>query len=391
MPDDSEKKDVGPVPPKLDLKKIGILKQPPSKDQAKQEKDAGGAPRSSQPKGPGDKAPTPGQGTDEKKAPVPGQQQGVKPGDSGAKPSTLRIQISEPAAGSDKQSAEPEVSFKAPSVKSGQGPADVAATKAPSDKASAEADGKEPSDKKQTSRIPLESAKPAVSEGDKKPKQAPKTIRIKPAAPPSKGKGLPKSGLPAATAGPAKEEDAAAEKRKTSRISLEAALSAESEGEKPAGSTPKTIKLKRPSEAPTVKVSPGASPAGADKQADAKKALSKTARLDEEPAPDEDTSPTRRKTIKVKRPSAQTGPKGVSVTRPSEAPAAGPGGEAPAPEVIEKTSWVFPVTALVAVLVSCVVIYLLAAQAFGPKRESLQLSYGAEWLDLSWPGELPRS
>ncbi len=119
--------------------------------------------------------------------------------------------------------------------------------------------------KKDTSKIPLDAAiaTPTVG-GPKKPK----TIRIKPTVP------------SAATAGgPPKDA-----KRETSRISLEAALG----GDEGAPDAPRTIKLKRPSEAPTVKAKP--------------KPMSQTAQLDV-PAEETKGSPTQKKTIKVKRPS----------------------------------------------------------------------------------------
>lgn len=255
----------------------------------------------------------------------------------------------------------------------------------------------QPAAKHATSKIALVEAKPTLA--IEKPPGAPKTIRIKPRPVPA----------PDAVDADTSAEDAArahearqAAKRKTSRVSLEAAL--EGPQEPGAGTpTPKTIRLKRPSEAPTVKVrpAPATTPAGAveapAKEADApapdqKKRLGETARLDQLPV-DTGATPTQRKTIKVKRPTQMaTGMAKPVLRRAGGAPAsadgptlAGPPRDAPS---VDKCNPVFPIFTIAALLVVCVTVYLFCAQVFGPNPSLTRLSYGVPELDLPWPGKM---
>lgn len=241
--------------------------------------------------------------------------------------------------------------------------------------------------KRQTSRIPLETAKtgdltrPPVKP-DESGAEAPKTIRIKPAT--------ASQTKTASSPGAAKAETSNLEaaKRKTSRISLESAIQSPSEE---AG--PKTIKLKRPSEAPTIKVAkaPAAESAAPQKdESDVDEAVKgKTARLD---IPDEDNepdvSPTRKKTIRVKRPSAaETGPKDVTPAKGSPAERAALA--AANQNVGEKEPHgTFSFIAVAAIFVCIVCIYLFCSQALGPNASLTQLSYGAPGTDLPWPGKI---
>lgn len=242
--------------------------------------------------------------------------------------------------------------------------------------------------KRETSKIPLGSAKPMAVltpsvDGESK------TVRVQPVSPtmvmPTK---------PVAT--PVVVD----EKRKTSRISLEAALAPQAEGASLAA--PKTIKIKRPSEAPTVKAVVG----------DA----SKTAQLDIE-ADDEmgaGQTPTRRKTIKVKRPTQRPGVHGVTAATPAAVaggavaaaspamakPALGVAVAVPQPAMAggpvlqplmftaEKLNPFWPITALLTVFVVIATIYMFCAQAFGPNISLTELSYGAKEMDLAWPGKI---
>lgn len=185
-------------------------------------------------------------------------------------------------------------------------------------------------------------------------------------------------------------------KRMTTRISLEAVLmTPEASEAKPAvpgvpGSDtgPKTIRLKRPSEAATVKVSPKPKIAKVEEagSAEAKAALNRTARLEEaaeEPAAEGDT-PSKRKTIRIKRPGEGGGgagaPQAVSIAR-------GEGGGVPM--VMEDEPHVtFPLLGIAACLVVIVTIYMFAAQALGPDLSLTQLSYGVRETSLSWPGKI---
>ncbi len=232
--------------------------------------------------------------------------------------------------------------------------------------------------KSKTTRIPLEMAAPATGAAPGKPTQDLKTIKIKPAS------GAPLGKLSAPVVQPPGEK-VIEEKRKTSRISLEAALEAAgSKGPALAGGpviseTPKTIKLKRPGESPSLQVEP----AGAE----AAKALGRTTKLEEPAVEEEGPSPTRRKTIKLKRPTDRPAAPAVAVARGEESVAQA---EEEAPS---RSSLVFDAIALAAAIMliisSLIVVYIFCAQAFGPNVSLTQLSYGAPGLDLGWPGKLP--
>jgi len=241
--------------------------------------------------------------------------------------------------------------------------------------------------KKDTSRIPLDLAKPGPT----------KTIKIKPAMPPGAVK--PQGAADETAPPPAEKGDEAdSAKRKTSRIPLESALASGAE-KKQSAQAPKTIRLKRPTGAGTVKTASGATApkkpeaggGGDDKSA----ALSKTSRLDHAAVDTgEAATPTRKKTIRVKRPAQRQAAKSLAVSRPEGA--AQPAGEAaaqpaaaPAPAKVAKPVGWFSVTCgIAATLVTGVIIYLFLVQAFGPNASLTELSYGAPGMDLVWPGEI---
>lgn len=154
-------------------------------------------------------------------------------------------------------------------------------------------------------------------------------------------------------------------KRTTARISLEAVLG---EGG-PAGraeGAPKTIRLKRPGETPGVRIgSPGvvAETAGAG------------------------SSPTVRKTVRVKRAVVAGGPQPVAVARPGGMGLPEDVGAMAAPS--EHVSVVFPLVAIAAIFVAVAVIWMLCAQVFGPDLSLTQLASGKlRGLDLPWPGKI---
>ena len=201
----------------------------------------------------------------------------------------------------------------------------------------------------------------------------PKTIRIKPAPLPSPAAAAVRPAVSGETQPLPGAAPKPGEKRQTSRIPLDSALEAP---ERPAaGPVPKTIRLKRPSEAPTVKATPQPPPAKAESP---KQALGKTARLDEAKVGEAAETPTQRKTIRVKRPAGApaAAPVPMAVLSQAAAPAE------------EETGFFFPVLAVVAILVICVTIYLFAAQAFGPDVSLTKLSYGGYGVDLPWPGKI---
>ncbi len=177
-------------------------------------------------------------------------------------------------------------------------------------------------------------------------------------------------------------------KRQTSRISLEAALG--SNGDK-VSTGPKTIRLKRPSEAPTIKAKVAPESAG--------NALNKTARI-ELPDADSDVSATQKRTIKVKRPSQRRSGKSVSVKRGTSESAAAPAAASAAAGVpgtvgrpqrsADSVHWTFITASVAAMLVCCVLIYVLCAQVLGPNISLTELAYAAPDAELPWPGRLPR-
>jgi len=171
------------------------------------------------------------------------------------------------------------------------------------------------------------------------------------------------------------EPGLSAEKRKTSRISLEAVLGGE--GGTGGEGGPKTIRLKRPGDAGRVKVS----------------AVPETVK--KEAAEAEETfagAPTIRKAVRVKRPAAEGGKPALTIARPrAEEAAQTPAAAATAPVQLpaaDRVNPIFPLLTLAAVLVLCVTIYMLCAQAFGPNVSLTQYSYAKTGPELPWPGKL---
>jgi len=226
--------------------------------------------------------------------------------------------------------------------------------------------------KKETSRIPLEAAKPTPPPEDAKPK----TIRIKPAAPVAPGAGA----APAAEEGGAAAQGGAAGKRKTSKIPLEAAISSgKTEKAAPAGK-PKTIRLKRPSAG-------AKSPPTARTIARPAVALKKTAEIEVSEGEAGAPAPTRRKTVRVKRPIQRPTVKPAAIARPAEAAEPAMGMQ---PVVEDKPLWVFPTMAILSVIAVFVLVYVHMAQVFGPDISLTRHSYGWRGLELSWPGKIAR-
>lgn len=227
--------------------------------------------------------------------------------------------------------------------------------------------------KKKTSRIPLEAA--MTPEGAS-PALTPsgKTIRIK-----------RPSRVPTTPAQPAGESVSAAvpqtiqlEKKKTSRIPLEAAMSASGAPEAtvaaPRTSSPKTIRIARLGQVAAVKLD---SPASAEEAVQAEvpaeampddSAKGQTSQIELPPSA-EAAAPTQRKTIKIRRPDGTTGgpaaPRVVTIARQEEAAlaaqlAAAEKGEGKPVYVI-----IFSVLTIITFLVSCVLLWALAAQLAG--------------------------
>ena len=241
-----------------------------------------------------------------------------------------------------------------------------------------------PGAKHETSRIPLEFAKgrPMV------PADRPKTILIKPGVPVPPRKATQPLTVTQVPTPLSDADTAAAAKRKTSRIPLEAAFTAERKDAGSGAGGPKTIKLKRPGEAATVKAAEmaqteeGAAAPEAKAGSEGRPASGDTARLDEQvPAASEEETPTRKKTIRVKRPSdtpgvRAAGPLPISVTSAETAVAE------------DEPGWVWALVNVAAIAVVAVVVWMLAAQVFGPNASLTPLSYNVNGPDLAWPGKI---
>jgi hypothetical protein len=221
--------------------------------------------------------------------------------------------------------------------------------------------------KKSTSRVDLDDARSGTAEVGANA-AGPKTIRIKPAQ---------LSPTPPAAAAAAAANDP---KRQTSRISLESALAGT---DSPAASSgPKTIRLKRPSNIPAVKAGSGT--------------LSKTTQLKTDAAGVPSPTPTQKRTIKVKRPTAaRRAPQVKAGGRPGAAAGAGsptpsaPVHVAPTPPT-DGAHWTFITFSILAMLLTAGTIYVLAAQAVGPNHSLTQLSSYKQGPDLPMAGKRTR-
>lgn len=251
--------------------------------------------------------------------------------------------------------------------------------------------------KKQTSRIPLEAgttptegaaAAPASGILAGESSTGPKTIRLKrPSQVPGPKLSQPIESLETLLRKPGDEMEKPSPKKQTSRISLEAALVPEDSSGAPGKGDElplQTIRIKRPDQSA---IKPDAtmqqptqatirSGGGLETQPTIVK--SKTAKIDPPPpsAPsEEDTQSTQRRTIKLRRPDGGGTAQTVrhtpikSKSMPEGLAAAMEESETSAPVVVAqpgKPLWnaVFAVIGIAAILVVCVLIYMLAAQAF---------------------------
>lgn len=235
--------------------------------------------------------------------------------------------------------------------------------------------------KKSTSRVPLSAARATA------PIPAAKTVRIKPMP----AKGAPVPGSHPLPPGPKPPSDAQvqAAKSKTSRISLEAALTGETPAAEPETGVPKTIRLKRPSEAATVKMKPAPGTPIPIRAASAPQ-KGATAKIPDAAGGDEGTPLTRRKTIRVKRPGSRPtiatgGDKGTATGEASDG-MTDLGLPPMMMGVMDQVSPAFPIAAIAAMLAMIVLVWLLASQTFGPNASLTQLSYGGP--DLPMPGSI---
>lgn len=251
--------------------------------------------------------------------------------------------------------------------------------------------------KRETSRIPLEMAKPSLG-APSKPLPGPATIRVKPVIireTVDLAQAVPNAGGAAPSGAPAGIPPTQTGKSKTSRISLESvlggpsAISSQTAEIAPPESDdePRTIRIKRASERPaTLKTpTPQATPPPAAPGA----ALGQTARLELPPetppialSESGGQSPTRKKTIKVKRPGMEGEEEGAPVAAAVARP------EPVVRMTADVPHWAFGALAVVATLVLAVLIWVLMAQAFGRNISLTTLSYGWPECDLPWPGKI---
>lgn len=225
--------------------------------------------------------------------------------------------------------------------------------------------------KKKTSRIPLEQVTAETNAAQGTPVAgkglASKTIRLMPPTPAPPSLSIPTSIPPSRPMTGAQAPDDA--KRQTSRIPLESALAAKP-GE-PAASeaapAPKTIRIKRPEAALSGKVSPATPEAGVEMPLPAtlSAAKSTTSRIELTEDAQPEGQPTQRKTIKIRRaeggaPTLKAAPRSFTVSR-VEAQIAQHQAEEAASQMVPVA---YPIVAAVALLILCVMLYLLVAQVF---------------------------
>jgi hypothetical protein len=154
---------------------------------------------------------------------------------------------------------------------------------------------------------------------------------------------------------------------------------------------PKTIRLKRPDGA-TAKVAPTLDTIRAEAAPGGRVGMGQTARLEEETATEEEgPSPTRRKTIKVKRPTDRPGFRVVAggAEAGGVRGAGGPEEEA-FPRKATGFDWTTMVVAILTMILTSVIIFMLTSQASGPNASLTQLSHWPEGPDFGWTGKIQR-
>jgi hypothetical protein len=213
---------------------------------------------------------------------------------------------------------------------------------------------------------------------------------------------------------PPTEAQVQAAKSKTSRISLDAAIgAAEAAGVQAAPDAPKTIRLKRPTEMPTVKVAIVPPPSAAAVSAHATSSIpslatvsakatapippmnvlmappppaSQTARIPDTAVASDNAPITQKRTIRVKRPAAM-----VISGGGGEAAADEGAGVAGAPAVAvpiapDTAHWAFNFAAVLTILLTLALLVVFSSQIFGPNASLTELSVWATGPDLPLPG-----
>ena len=385
MADKDQNQEDTPLPPKLDLRKSGVIKPqdaatPKAAETAKPAK-APAPPAKPPAKPPASPSAAPPAKPKSTTAPIviPKPAGGAKPvtRPSSAGPRATRPSSAKPAAPAKPagESAEPESKSETSkiSLSSAKPGAPAAARPKPVTTVSS---------KKETTKIPLEAAKPKpVATADTQATasslliSSPGETAQVPAVPKPKTVGI-------------------ASKRKTSRIPLEAALGEESAADV-GESTPKTIRIKRPGGSGLAAKPVSAKPVSA-KPVTAKTPTTAGVAAKAEDASGEggEATPTRKKTVVVKRPPSG-GAKKLALSR-----AQGATGSAPATataaavgSVVQPTSAktnepgvASGIMAIAAVLVVSALIYMFAAQVIGPDKTNFSYATGAP--NLAFPGKI---
>lgn len=225
-----------------------------------------------------------------------------------------------------------------------------------------------PPNKKKTARIALDQVTADPGATVSGAGLASKTIRLAPAMT-GQVSALPLPSVGKVMTGMLVANDA---KRKTSRISLDSVLPQLESAGAGGDATPKTIKIKRPSFAPSANVRPVQAEESAVAEPSDK---SRTARVDmpQEAIAAAAGQQTQKKTIKIRRSDGGgsdgggMAPRSVNISRIDTAAAMEPSVQVAVPH------WSFVLIATAAVITMCVMLYVLMAQAY----PSLGLSLGS--------------
>ncbi len=221
--------------------------------------------------------------------------------------------------------------------------------------------------KVETTRIDLSQAVPPASGTQRiDPQEASKltTMRVEIVESPRKSE-TTRIDLAAAAPRPAARIDVSKEAPGTEDLFKRSTIAVGVPTPSPA-SRPKTIQVKRAVSKPGETL---ITPQTASPQAVLEARKSETARIDL-PAEGGDRPVTRPKTIRIKRPDGTSGRKPLMIARPSEegeAATVSPAFEGAVISLSEQPPGiVFSILAMVALLVACVVVYVLAAQTIAP-------------------------
>ena len=198
----------------------------------------------------------------------------------------------------------------------------------------------------------------------------PKTVKIRPLVgqQPNTGATQNMTITPAAADVPLPQ---GSKKSKTSRIPLEAAAATSTPASEAAG-TPKTIKLRRSADMTTIKMAVPTAPGSAASESQ----------------DEANVSPSQKKTIRVKRPSAP-----ITVNMGDNDGDGASEGAATHPAMFvaparEPMSGPFVAVAALCIVTTIVLMVVYASEIFGPSASLTQLSAGAPSIEINLPGKI---